>query len=159
MGEGGAGTSGKAPPAASPAGARGPQSGGRTGLRRAARTAPSTKPRAGQPLPSPRPRRSGARARRRQARRVPHRARSSDPARRRRGRGCQRFVIRRNSAAPALPGQKFCAPHLSGRGPTPSPTLATRCPPAAQTPAPGTRGGAGPDAPSRPQGSGGPGST
>lgn len=166
MGEGDAGTSRKAHPAASPARARGPQSGGSTGLAQGPEPLPAQSPAPaserlalGQPLPSPRRRRSGARARRRQARRVPHPARFSDPARQRRGHGCQRFVIRHNSAAPALPGQKFCAPHLPGRGPVSSPTLATRSPPAAQTPEPGTRCGAGPGAPSRPQGSGGRGST
>lgn len=89
MGEGDAGTSGKAQPAASPTGARGPQSGGRTGLLRGqnrsehkASPAPASERLAlGQPLPSPRRRRGGARARRRQARRVPHPARFSDPAR------------------------------------------------------------------------------
>lgn len=55
---------------------------------------------------------------------------SQTPARQRRGRGGRRFVVRHNSADPALPGQKFCAPHLSSQGPLSSPILAPRCPPA-----------------------------
>lgn len=76
-----------------------------------------------------------------------------------RGLGCQCFVILHNSATPMLPRKKFCVPHLSDPGPDSPPTLATCCPPAAQTSKPGTRCGVGPDAPSHPQGSGGLGST
>lgn len=52
------------------------------------------------------------------------------------GLGCQHFVNCHNSEAPALPGQKFCTPHLCSLGPVTSSTLATCCLPATQAPEP-----------------------
>lgn len=94
--------------------------------------APSTKPRAGQraALPCARsyPPPAGQRSRSpcqaeagEAATRTP--PGSQTPARPRRGLGGRRFCPH-NSADPALPEQKFCAPHLSGQGPVPSPNVA-----------------------------------
>lgn len=116
-----AGQQGRPPPRAR---ARGRSPGGlqaRAGPRW--RRAQSPEPASGRlsPLPAPTlPQPGGAaraRARRRQARRRPApRQRPGRPRARAQAAEAGAFVVGHNSADPALPGEKFCAPHLSGRG-------------------------------------------